>query len=74
MAWRAGAWLAGPAPVRRGVVCHVFTISSDLKQPLRTESVISHTKVWQNDQVYEFLAGIKFVCHADTAFARCVIL
>ena len=37
-------------------------------------SVISHTEGWLNDQVYEFLAGIKFVCSADTAFARRVIL
>ena len=36
--------------------------------------MISHTESWLKDQVYEFLAEIKFVCHADTAFAMSVIL
>ena len=66
----------GPPMPRLAVWCATCSLSETCIniQQVETVSVISHTESWLKDQVYEFLTGIKFVCHADTAFVRRVIL
>ena len=64
------AWLA---------TCSLSETCNNNKQVPKVETVsvislFSHTESWLKDQVYEFLAGINFVCHADTAFVKLVIL